>query len=150
MAVASAWPSAPSGLAEASSSTSKVNLSSSCVVEASSSTVKRAATLASKGNWCSNRVQKAWMVCTFKPPGVSSAEANSRRARARCTALGLWPVESAISWSSAASPSAVQPASRLNTSFAMLAAAVLVKVMQRILAGSTPRSSRLITLWART
>ena len=79
------------------------------MVEASSSTVKRAATLASNGNWCSSRVQKAWMVCTFSPPGVSSAEANSRRARARCAALGLAPVESAISSSSAASSSAVQP-----------------------------------------
>ena len=44
-----------------------LNWSSNCVVEASSSTVKRAATLASNGNWCSSRVQKAWMVCTFKP-----------------------------------------------------------------------------------
>ena len=44
------------------SSTSRVKRSSNCVVEASSSTVKRAATLASNGNWCSRRVQKAWMV----------------------------------------------------------------------------------------
>ena len=49
----------------------------------SSSTSKRAATSASNGNWCSSRVQNAWMVCTFSPPGVSSACANSRRARVR-------------------------------------------------------------------
>ena len=28
-------------------------------------------------------MQKAWMVCTFRPPGVSSARANNRRASAR-------------------------------------------------------------------
>ena len=77
-------------------------------VEASSSTVKRAATLASNGNWCSSRVQKAWMVCTFSPPGVSSAEANSRRARARWLGIGVSRrCSSMICSSSAASSSAV-------------------------------------------
>ena len=56
-------PSAPS------SSTLSVNCSRSCECSASSSTLKRAATLASNGNWCSSCVQKAWMVCTFRPPG---------------------------------------------------------------------------------
>ncbi len=37
-------------------------------------------TLASNGNCCSSRVHSAWMVCTFSPPGVSSALANSFRA----------------------------------------------------------------------
>jgi len=46
----------------------------------SSSTAKRAGTLASNGNCCSSRVHIAWMVCTFRPPGVSSAQANSLRA----------------------------------------------------------------------
>ena len=65
-----------------------VNCSRSCVCSASSSTVKRAATLASNGNWWRSRVQKAWMVCTFSPPGVSSARANNRRASARRAASG--------------------------------------------------------------
>ena len=34
-------------------------------------------------------MQKAWMVCTLRPPGVSSAVANSRRARARTSASGV-------------------------------------------------------------
>ena len=150
MAVASALPSALSGCVDASSSTCSVSWSSNCVVEASSSTVKRAATLASNGNWCSSRVQKAWMVCTFSPPGVSSAEANSLRARARWPASAFLPVLSRILLSSASSSSVVHSASVPNTRFAMLAAAALVKVMQRILAGSTPRSSRLMTRCAST
>ena len=145
MAASSALPSALSGLVAPSSSTSSVNSLSSCAVAASSSTSKRAATSASNGNWCSRRVQKAWMVCTFSPPGVSSALANSRRAMARCVASGVLPVASLIFSSSAASSSVVHSASVSNTRVAMLAAAALVKVMQRIFAGSSPRSSRLIT-----
>ena len=60
-----------------------------CRSVASSSTLKRAATSASNGNWCRRRVQKAWMVCTFRPPGVSIATANSRRASARIAGEGL-------------------------------------------------------------
>ena len=75
---------------------------------------------------CSSRVQKAWMVCTFRPPGVSSASANSLRARAsRLASTRLTPVLR-ISFSSASSSSVVQPASRSNTRFAMLADAALV------------------------
>ncbi len=52
---------------------------------------------------CSSRVQKAWMVCTFRPPGVSSASANSLRARAsRLASMRLTPVLR-ISFSSASS-----------------------------------------------
>ena len=91
MAVASARPSGPSGSFAPSSSTPSVNRSRSCVCSASSSTVNRAATLASNGNWWRSRVQKAWMVCTLSPPGVSSARANSRRARARRAASGITP-----------------------------------------------------------
>ncbi len=101
MAVSSACPSALAGSALPSSSTSSVSRSSCCAVAPSSSTVKRAATLASNGNWCSSLVQKAWMVCTFKPPGVSSADANRRRARARWEASGFLPVLSLICSSSA-------------------------------------------------
>ena len=91
------------------------------------------------------------MVCTFSPPGVSSAEANSRRARARFrrSTFCLW-LSLDLLVQRGITEAWVQAASRLKTSFAMLAAAVLVKVMQRILAGSTPRSSRLITRCAST
>ena len=145
MAAASALPSAPSGSVAPFSSTSSVNSLSSCAVAVSSSTSKRAATSASNGNWCNSRVQKAWMVCTFRPPGVSSALANRRRAMARCVASAVLPVTSLMFSSSAASSSAVHFASVSNTRVAMVAAAALVKVMQRIFAGSSPRSSRLIT-----
>ncbi len=54
---------------------------------------KRAGTFASNGNRCSSCVQKAWMVCTFSPPGVSSASANNCRARARrCASIVLTPI----------------------------------------------------------
>ena len=42
---------------------------------------KPGGTPASSGKRCSSRSQKAWMVCTLRPPGVSMARANSRRAR---------------------------------------------------------------------
>ena len=117
----------------------------------SSSTSKRAATLASNGNWCRSRVQKAWMVCTFSPPGVSSASGEqparprpprrdpARRSRSPDRLVELRRRRAS---SSAASSS--------NTRFAILAAAALVKVMQRIFAGSTPSSSSRITRCAST
>ncbi len=49
----------------------------------SSSTVKRGETPASSGKRRSSFSQKAWMVWIFSPPGVSSARANSLRARER-------------------------------------------------------------------
>ena len=76
--------------------------------ERSSSTVKRAATFASNGNCWSSRVQKAWIVCTLSPPGVSSAAANSARARARLPVSIRWTPMSASAASSAASSSAIQ------------------------------------------
>ena len=77
----SARPVALSGSREASSITARLARSIISVWSRSSSTAKRAGTLASNGNCCSSRVHSAWMVCTFSPPGVSSAEANSSRAR---------------------------------------------------------------------
>ncbi len=49
----------------------------------SSSTRKPAGALASNGNRCSSRSQKAWIVWIFRPPGVSMVRANSLRAKAR-------------------------------------------------------------------
>src|SRR5262245_47497144 len=88
------------------------------------------------------------MVCTFNPPGVSSARANSRRASARRLAGG--PGRMPMAASSAASSSVVQRPSLSNTRLAMLAAAALVNVRQRIFSGATPASSRLITRSAST
>src|ERR1700720_821400 len=89
------------------------------------------------------------MVCTFKPPGVSSARANKRRASAR-RAAGMRPGRMPIAASSASSSSVVQRPSVSNTRLAILAAAALVKVRQRIFSGATPASRRLITRCART
>src|SRR5262249_46762504 len=90
------------------------------------------------------------MVCTFSPPGVSSAMANRRRASVRRAASG-WIFEiRAMAVLSAVSSSAVQRRSSSNTRFAMLAAAALVKVMQRIFAGLTPSSRSRITRCAST
>ena len=137
IAVASARPSGAVRVAAAHRAARRGwSSSSSCASAASSSTSKRAATLASNGNWCSSRVQKAWMVCTLSPPGVSSASANSRRARARSAGVRMRDRHPAGSPRRAsASSSAVQCRSSSNTRFAMLAAAALVKVMQRIFAG---------------
>ena len=46
----------------------------------SSRIAKPGGTPASSGKRCSRRSQKAWMVCTLRPPGVSMALANSWRA----------------------------------------------------------------------
>src|SRR5271156_869692 len=89
------------------------------------------------------------MVCILSPPGVSSARANRRRACAR-RAPGIPPGGAPMAASSASSSSVVQRPSVSNTRFAMLAAAALVKVRQRIFSGCTPASRRLITRCART
>ena len=47
-----------------------------------------ARTPASSGKRCSSRSQKAWMVCTLRPPGVSMAMANSWRARCISSQVG--------------------------------------------------------------
>ena len=83
IAVCSARPMALSGAREASRNTLRLARSIMSFWSRSSSTAKRAGTLASNGNCCSSRVQSAWMVCTFSPPGVSSARANSSRAAFR-------------------------------------------------------------------
>ncbi len=126
IATLSARPRSLSGSAAALSSTAMRCRSISSDWVRSSSTSKRAATSASKGNWCNSRVQNAWMVCTFSPPGVSSACANSRRARSRRAASGLRPSILTISASSSSSESGVHFASSPNTRFAMLAAAAFV------------------------
>ena len=64
----------------ASASTLDVACASISSVWLSSSTAKRAGTLASNGTRCSSRSQKAWMVSIFSPPGVSTARAKSVRA----------------------------------------------------------------------
>ena len=81
--------SALSGLRDASSSTPRLARSIISFWSRSSSTAKRAGTLASNGNCCSSRVHSAWMVCTFSPPGVSSAEANSLRAALAQPRVGM-------------------------------------------------------------
>ena len=56
-----------------------------------SSISKWPAMLASSGNWWRIASQKAWMVWIFRPPGVSSASANSLRARRSLSAPGRAP-----------------------------------------------------------
>ena len=81
--------SALSGSRDASSSTARLARSIISFWSRSSSTAKRAGTLASNGNCCSSRVHSAWMVCTFSPPGVSSAQANSLRAALAQACVGM-------------------------------------------------------------
>ena len=150
IAMASAFPSELSGSAAAFSRTSSRSRSISSAWARSSSTVKRAATFASNGNWCSRRVQNAWMVCTLRPPGVSSAAANRRRACARRPALTWSAPRPRSSTSSAWSSSAIHLASVSNTRFAMLAAAALVNVRHKIRLGLQPSSSSRITRCAST
>ena len=89
--------------------------SSSCALRACLPARRSApATLASNGNWCSSRVQKAWMVCTLRPPGVSSAMANSRRARAAARRPVVRSTIARIAASSASSSSAVHFAQRVE------------------------------------
>ena len=145
IAVLSARPATLSGSREASSSTARLARSIISFWSRSSSTAKRAGTLASNGNCCSRRVHSAWMVCTFSPPGVSSAQANSFRAASRSFAVGCAMPASRIASLSASSPSVTQWPSVVKTRSAMLAAAALVKVMQRIFSGGTSASSRRIT-----
>ena len=141
IAVASARPLALSGAPAACSSTSRLARSINSVWSRSSSTAKRAGTLASNGNCCSSRVHSAWMVCTFSPPGVSSAQANSLRAvNSIARSTSRMPV-SRIAAASVASSIATHCPSLPNTRSDMLAAAALVKVMQRIFSGGTPSSS---------
>ena len=101
----------------------------------SSSTAKRAGTLASNGTRCSSRSQKAWMVSIFRPPGVSTARANSVRASRTCARVGVAPSSSVSSATRLSSSSVTQRPSRSNTRIAMLAAAALVKVRQRMRPG---------------
>src|SRR5712675_1370235 len=79
------------------------------------------------------------MVCTFRPPGVSRAEANNFRADMRKRGDGLAMPASRIAASSLSSSSDTQWPSVVNTRSAMFAAAALVKVMQRIFSGGTHR-----------
>ena len=85
------------------------------------------------------------MVCTFSPPGVSSAQANNSRARIRNFSFGFGMPALRIAVSSSSSFSVTQWPSVVNTRSAMLAAAALVKVTQRIFSGGTLASSSRIT-----
>ena len=58
---------------------------------------------ASSGKRCSRRSQKAWMVCTLRPPGVSMAWANSCARALALVAAGARPSSCDSSASSAAS-----------------------------------------------
>ena len=61
----------------------------------SSRIVNPGGTPASSGKRCSSRSQKAWIVCTLRPPGVSMASAKSARARAISAGVGSRPSRSA-------------------------------------------------------
>ena len=102
----------------------------------SSSTAKRAGTLASNGTRCSSRSQKAWMVSIFSPPGVSTRAGEQRAARAALGAASARaPSSSVSSLTRLSSSSVTQRPRRSNTRIAMLAAAALVKVRHRIRPG---------------
>ena len=92
----------------------------------SSRMAKPGGTPASSGKRCSSRSQKAWMVCTLRPPGVSMAMANSCRARCISSAVGARSSSSASLPSSSASSAVTHSASRANTRLDISAAAALV------------------------
>ena len=78
-----------SGLAAVASVSVASTASSSSAARCCSSRMsKPGGTPASSGKRCSSRSQKAWMVCTLRPPGVSMALANSWRARSISSAEG--------------------------------------------------------------
>ena len=83
--------------------------SRSIAASRSSSARKPAGALASNGNRCSTRSQKAWMVWIFRPPGVSMTRANSFRASCRSARLAGGAPSAAMSAASAAS-SSLRPA----------------------------------------
>ena len=116
----------------------------------SSSTSKRAGTLASNGNKCSNRSQKAWIVWIFNPPGVSSVRAKSLRAARKSPLAGSGAPTLMISALRSPSASWVHFASLSKTPEAIFAAAALVKVRQRSFEGATPCSRSRITRLAST
>ena len=113
------------------------------MVAASSSTSKRAATSAIGWELVqqvgAERVDGLPLHAARRLQGVGK---QPPRNRALGLKSGVLPVASLILSSSAASSSVVHSASVSNTRVAMLAAAALVKVMQRIFPGSSPRSSR--------
>ncbi len=157
IAAASASPTASTlTMSRASASSGKLPLAASAItldvacasissVWLSSSTAKRAGTLASNGTRCSSRSQKAWMVSIFNPPGVSTARANSVRASFTWARVGFAPSSSVNSLTRLSSSSVTQRPRRSNTRIAMLAAAALVKVRHRIRPGREPASSRRTT-----
>ena len=64
----------------------------------SSSTEKPGMMPASTGKRCSSRSQKAWMVCTFRPPGVSRARVNRRRALSSSSFLKVHVADVAVNF----------------------------------------------------
>ena len=89
--------------------------------------------------WCAPSIRPAFPAPVRKAAGREAPIVVDLFSPARRTAS-----------SSAASSSMVQARRSLNTWFAMLAAAALVKVMQRMRAGSPRDSSRRMTRWAGT
>ncbi len=139
------------GAAEASSSTSSVNRSSS-------SCGRR---LVEHGE-ASGDIGLEWKLMQQPAESVDGLHlqsarcfqcrrANSRRARARCgRAAGLAGGSFDLGVERGVGAACSSPPTCRTRAFAILAAAALVKVMQRILAGPTPRSSRLMTRCAST
>ena len=141
-----ARPSADAGSAATRFITSARAIASSAAAALSSSTENWPGTFASNGNWCSSRSQKAWMVWIFSPPGVSSARAKSRRASRISSAVGRAALQRRDRLARARLPAAspIRRACR-RRGRAISAAATLVKVRQRIAAGSAPASSSRMT-----
>ncbi len=83
-------------------------------------------TPASMGKRCSSRSQKAWMVCTLSPPGVSMATAKSCRARSISCAVGARPRRSESLACNVAASAVTHSARRANTRLDISAAAALV------------------------
>ena len=82
MAVSSAGHSAAAAPAVASASISSVASRSSALRSCSSRMAKPGGTPASSGKRCSSRSQKAWMVCTLRPPGRLDGDGEQLRAPA--------------------------------------------------------------------
>ena len=124
--ISAPWRAARRVFEVASVSTSSTASRSRAARSWSSRMVKPGATPASSGKRCSRRSQKAWMVCTLRPPGVSMAIANSWRARCISSAAGARPSSSASGFSQLGVAGRHPAARRSNTRLDISAAAALV------------------------
>ena len=139
MTVANAAGIGPSPSWACSSSASPTSAKASAASR-SSITEKCGATPASSGKRPSSDWQKAWMVSTFSPPGVSRTAGNSERARCRSRSFAGRPISDSRAASSSGSAALVQPPRTSAMRLAISAAAALVKVRQRIFDGGVPVS----------